>query len=152
MLLFFFFFGGCGAWGSALHWLLNGSVAHDMAMYSISIDWGVSFLVKIFSVFPHFSRQKTFWSLPFPFVFLFSCYFFTFSLRLASLTSLVAHFALNLLNFLLIFRYALYLCFFSFLNLCLLSSFSLFFFFFFSFCVSLSLSNVVSFNGGLLWS
>ena len=44
----------------------------------------------------------------------FSCYFFTFSLRLAFLTSLVAHFALSLLSFLLIFRYALYLCSFPF--------------------------------------
>ena len=148
MLIFFFFFlGSCGAWGSALHWLLNGGVAHGVATCLISIDWGVLFSVKTFLVFLHFSRQKTFWSLPFPFVFLFPCYFFTFFLWLASLTSLVAHFALSLLSFLLIFRYALYLCFFSFLNFCLLSLFL-----FFSFYVSLSLNSVVSFNGGLLWS
>ena len=116
MLLLFFsffsFFCGCGPWGSALHWWLNGSVAHIVVTCSISIDWGVSFPVKIFSIFPHFSRQKSFWFLSFPFVFLFSCYFFTFFLRVASLTSLVTHFALSLLSFLLIFRYALYLSFF----------------------------------------
>ena len=127
---FSFFFGGCGAKGSTLHWWLNGGVAHIVATCSISIDWGVSFLVKIFSAFPHFSRQKAFWSLSFPFVFLFSCYFFTFSLQVASLTSLVAHFALSLLNFLLIFKYALYLSLFSFLNFYLLSSFSLIFLYF----------------------
>ena len=139
MLIFFFFFGGCGAWGSALYWLVNGGVAHIVATCLILIGWGVLFPMKTFSGFPHFSRQKPFDLYLSSF---FPCYFFTFSLRLAFLTSLVAHFAHSLLSFLLIFRYALYLC-----------SYPFWISFFFFSCVSLSLSSsVVSFNGGLLWS
>ena len=100
-------FGGCGAWGSALYWLVNGGVAHIVATCLILIGWGVLFPMKTFSGFQHFSKQKPFDLYLSSF---FPCYFFTFSLRLAFLTSLVAHFAHSLLSFLLIFRYALYLC------------------------------------------
>ena len=94
------------------------------------LDGRSRFRWKSFQFFHIFQGKKAFWSLSFPFVFLFSCYFITFFLWVASLTSLVAHFALSLLSFLLIFRYALYLSFFSFLNFCLLSSFSLIFLYF----------------------
>ena len=124
---FFFFFFGCDAWGFVLHWWLNGGVAHVVATCSTSIDWEASFLVEIFSVFPHFSRQRAFWSLSFLFALPSSCYFLTFLVRVVSPTSQVAHFALSLLSFLLIFRYAPYLSFFPFWFFCLLSSFSLFF-------------------------
>ena len=85
-LLFFFFF-GCDAWGSVLHWWLNGSVAHVVATCSTSIDWEASFPVEIFSVFPHFPRQRAFWSLSFLFALPSSCYFLTFLLWVVSPTS-----------------------------------------------------------------
>ena len=57
---FSFFFCGCGAWGFAPHWLLNGGLTHIVATCLILIGRGVLFLVKTFSGFPHFSRQKPF--------------------------------------------------------------------------------------------
>ena len=67
----------CGAWGSALHWLLNGGVAHTVATCLISIGWGVLFPVKTFSGFPHFSRKK-------PFDLYLSSFFFLLLLHLLS--------------------------------------------------------------------
>ena len=55
-LFFLFFIFGCDAWGSVLHWWLNGDVAHVVATCSTSIDWEASFPVEIFSVFLHFPR------------------------------------------------------------------------------------------------
>ena len=83
----FFFFYYCDAWGFVLHWWLNGGVAHVVATCSTSIDWEASFPVEIFSIFPHFPRQRAFWSLSFPFALLSSCYFLTFLLRVVSPTS-----------------------------------------------------------------
>ena len=145
---YYFFFGGCGAWGSAQYWLLNGGVAHIMATCLISIGWGVLFPLKTFSGFPHFSRQNLL-IFGFPLLF-FIFYFFTFSLRLASLTSWVAHFALSLLSFLPNFQVRPLFTLFSFLNFACAFVFWVPFFFM---CFSLPfLSGVVSFNGGLLWS
>ena len=72
-------------------------------------DWpgGLDSSENLFK-FPAFFKAK-------PFDFWLSFFHFViFSLRLVFLTPLVAHFALSLLSFLLIFRYALYLRFFPF--------------------------------------
>ena len=107
MLLFFFFLAVVA---------LGVLLCIDWLMAAWHTSWprvwfwlagGSCFRWKPFQVLPHFSRQKPFDLYLSSF---FPCYFFTFSLRLAFLTSLVAHFAHSLLNFLLIFRYALYLC------------------------------------------
>ena len=82
-----FFFFLCDAWGSVLHWWLTGGVAHVVAMCSTSIGWEASFPVEIFSVFPHFPRQRAFWSLSFLFALPSSCYFLTFLLRVVFPTS-----------------------------------------------------------------
>ena len=97
-----FFWGGYGAWGSALHWLLNGGMAHVVATCLILIGWGGLVSGENLFRFPAFFKAKNLLIFTFPlFFFLFSCYFFTFSLRLAFLTSLVVHFALSLLSLLL---------------------------------------------------
>ena len=83
--LFFFFFLN-DAWGSVLHWWLTG-VAHVVATCSTSIGWEASFPVEIFSVFPHFPRQRAFWYLSFLFALPSSCYFLTFLLWVVSPTS-----------------------------------------------------------------
>ena len=71
---------------------LMAAVAHFAATWLIFIGWGISFPVKIFSVFPHFPRQNLLISLVFPFLISPS------SMRLVS-PSLVC-FAPSLLNFL----------------------------------------------------
>ena len=62
---------------------------------------GSCFRWKPFQVSRIFQGKEPFDIYLSSFFFLFSCYFFTFSLRLAFLTSLVVHFALSLLSLLL---------------------------------------------------
>ena len=99
---------------------LMATVAHFAATWLIFIGWGISFPVKIFSVFPHFPRQNLLISLAFPFLISPS------SVRLVS--PLLACFSLSLLSFLPNFqvRPPFMLSFLSefFLHLCLLGSFS----------------------------
>ena len=71
---------------------LMAAVAHFSATWLIFFGWGISFLVKTFSVSPHFPRQNLLISLPFPFLISPS------SVRLVS--PLLACFSLSLLSFL----------------------------------------------------
>ena len=93
-IYFFFFFCGYGVWGSTLHWLLNGG-CDSLHSHVVDFHWlgGLIFGENPFS-FPALSKAEPFDFLAFPFLISPS------SVRLVSLTPLLACFALNLLNFL----------------------------------------------------
>ena len=120
-IIIVFFFFAVMAFGVLLRIdCLMAAVAHFATTWLIFISWGISFLVKTFSVFPHFPRQNLLISLAFPFLISPS------SVRLVSPS--LACFALSLLSFLPNFqvRPPFMLSFLSefCLYLCLLSSFS----------------------------
>ena len=73
---------------------LMAAVTHFTTTWLFFIGWGASFPVKTLLVFPHFPRQNfLIFGLSFS-------HFSIFSVRLVSLTPLVAYFALSLLSFL----------------------------------------------------